>query len=112
MIKFHLQWWRAECDAYMLSELTPARIAQARYKLKLRVTKNGKPISPANINRYLATLSIACGVALREWGSLDDNPVRKVKKLIEPREHVRFLTDKERARLLEACRGSVTPTCT
>ena len=72
MIKLHLQWWRAECDAYMLSELTPARIAQARYKLKLRLTKNGKPISPANINRYLATLSIACGVAgaLAGGGSL------------------------------------------
>ena len=55
----------------------------------------------------LATLSIGCGVAVREWDWLDDNPVRKVKKLIEPRERVRFLTDKERARLLEVCRGSV-----
>ena len=52
-------------------------------------------------------------MALREWGWLDDNPVRKVKKLIEPRERVRFLTDKERARLLEVCRGGVsTTTCT
>jgi hypothetical protein len=41
----------------------------------LRVTKDGKPITPATINRYLATLSIACGVAVREWGWLDDNPV-------------------------------------
>ena len=41
MFKFHLQWWRAECGAYMLSELTPARIAQARDELKLRLTKDG-----------------------------------------------------------------------
>ena len=47
-------------------------------------------------------------MAVREWGWLDDNPVHKVKKLIEPRERVRrFLADKERARLLEVCRGSV-----
>jgi hypothetical protein len=43
---------------------------------------------------------------VREWCWLDDNPVRQVKKRIEPRERVRFSTVTVRAPLLETCRGS------
>lgn len=107
MMVYHLRWWRTELGPYLLVDLTPARIAAARDQLKLRKTRTGEPITPATINRYLASLSIVCGTAVREWGWLDDNPLRKVKKLAEPRERVRFLSEEERTRLLEACRQSV-----
>jgi integrase len=59
--------------------------------------------------RYLAVLSHAFSVALREWGWVKDNPLRKVTKPKEPRGRVRFLDDDERAHLLQACRVSANP---
>jgi hypothetical protein len=37
---------------------------------------------------------------------LDDSPMRKVRKPKEPRGRVRFLSDDERQRLLDACKAS------
>lgn len=45
-------------------------------------------------------------MAEREWGWLDDSPMRKVRKPTEPRGRVRFLNDDERNQLLQACRNS------
>lgn len=56
--------------------------------------------------RYLAALSHAFSIAMREWGWTDDNPLRKVSKPKEPRGRVRFLDDGERDGLLHACRAS------
>jgi len=63
-----------------------------------------KRISPATVNRYLAALSHALSVAVKEWGWLDDSPMRKVRKKTEPKGRVRFLSDDERKRLLDACK--------
>jgi len=52
----------------------------------------------------LAALSHACSVAVNEWEWLEDNPMRKIKKLTEPRGRVRFLSDEERNSLLKACK--------
>lgn len=65
--------------------------------------RKGKQRSPASVNRYLAALSHAFTVAVREWEWVDDNPVKKVGRLKEPRGRVRFLTNNERKNLLEAC---------
>ncbi len=46
---------------------------------------------------------------MREWGWVTENPVRRINKPKEPRGRVRFLDDDERARLLQACRGSANP---
>jgi len=59
--------------------------------------------------RYLAALSHAFSIAIREWGWTDDSPLRKVGKPKEPRGRVRFLDDRERECLLEACRASGSP---
>jgi integrase len=48
-------------------------------------------------------------VASREWEWIEINPCGKVPKLREPRGRVRFLSDDERARFLEACRQSSAP---
>jgi len=65
--------------------------------------------SAGSVNRYLAALSHAFTVAVREWGWVDQSPVRKVDRLKEPRGRVRFLDDGERKRLLKACRNSEEP---
>ena len=92
----------------MLSEIEPAHIAECRDRSLATPKRSGKPRSPSTVVRYLAVLSHACSVGMREWGWVTENPVRRINKPKEPRGRVRFLDD-ERARLLQACRGSANP---
>ena len=94
-----LRWWQSEIGYLTLSEVTPARLGEARDKLH-----RGR--QPATVVRYMAALSHAFTIATNEWGWLEDNPLRKVRKPVEPRGRVRFLDEDERARLLEACKQS------
>ena len=104
-----LVWWRAELGALSLIDVTPARIAEARDKLARDVTARGGQRGPGTVNRYLAALSHAFAVAVKEWGWLEDSPLRKVTRPREPRGRVRYLSDDERGRLLEECRKSGSP---
>jgi integrase len=101
-----LKWWKFEVGAYTLCDVTPAMIGECRDKLLQGKTNKGTLRTPATGVRYLAALSHAFSVAVNEWGWLDDNPVRKVKKPVEPRGRVRFLSEEERPALLAACRQS------
>lgn len=101
-----LKWWQAEIGSYTLAEVTPSLIAQYRDKLGSGTTHHGKPRSPATVNRYLAALSIVFTIAVKEWGWVDDTPMRKVTKPKESRGRVRFLSEDERPRLLKACKES------
>ena len=115
--KPQLKWWREQIGPHTLARVTPSMITECRDILLTEIGKNKKPRSPATVNRYLAVLSHAFTVAVNEWGWLDDSPMRKVKKLKEPRGRVRFLSDDEtgskgetidgeRTRLLKACQAS------
>jgi len=104
-----LQWWNTHLGRHKLTAITPGDIAKCRDRLLAVPTARGKRRSPSTAVRYLATLSHAFSIAIREWGWIDDNPVRKVTKPKEPRGRVRFLDDSERARLLRACRASNCP---
>ncbi|WPL15579.1 Integrase [Thiorhodovibrio winogradskyi] len=109
IITSQLQWWRDELGAYILADVTPAKIVEARDKLSRTVKRDGTPMSPSTVVRYMAPLSHAFGVAVREWGWIDDSPMRKVERPAEPDGRVRFLSDDERESLLGACRGSRNP---
>jgi len=100
----HFDWWRAELGALRLTEVTPARIGEARDKLAATPTSRG-PRSPASVVRYLAALSHAFTVAVKDWQWTETNPVSRVRKPREPRGRVRFLDAAESARLLEACKA-------
>ena len=117
-ITAQLNWWKAQIGSYYLADITPALIAEQRDKLlhtsiKLKNPKKGqpkeKPRSPATVVRYLSALSHALTIATREWGWLDDNPMRRVSKPKEARGRVRFLSDKEREAILTACKNSSNP---
>lgn len=132
--KGQLAWWKSELGDCTLADVTPARIAEARDKLAREPIKppqrnEPKPYrrdfkdgrqrtlpereprhrSPAIINRYLAVLSHAFTVAMKEWGWVESNPLLKVTKMKEPRGRIRFLSDDERDRLLAACKASESP---
>ena len=98
----HLRWWEAQLGRLSLAAVRPHHLTQAREQLRQQV-------GPATANRYFTSLSAVCTVAQREWGWLAANPVHEVTKLPEPRGRVRFLSEEERERLLEACQQSVMP---
>jgi len=94
-----LEWWKSEIGYSTLADTTPARISEARDKLH-------KGRKPATVVRYMAALSHAFTIAVNEWGWLEDNPMRKVRRPKEPRGRVRFLSDEERETLLVTCKAS------
>lgn len=104
-----LKWWKEQIGYCLLSDLTSSLIAERRDKLLKGITKQGKVRAPATVVRYLAALSHALTVAMKEWGWIEDSPMRKVTKPQEPRGRVRFLSDEERDRLLKACQESNNP---
>jgi integrase len=104
-----LLWWRDKLGHVFLNDLTPPLIVQCRDELLNGTTPRGTPRAPATCVRYMAALSHALSIAVREWHWLDDSPMRKVSKPKEPRGRVRFLDEDERKRLLEACKASNHP---
>lgn len=120
-----LKWWKDQLGAYSLDKITPAKIAEYRDKLSREPIpgpegKEQRYRGPATVTRYLAALSHAFTIAMKEWGWVQDNPLRKVSKPKEPGGRVRFLSDDEvlpsgatvegeRTRLLRACREGPSP---
>ena len=108
--KTQYEWWKAELGDYTLGDVTPALLSEARDKL-------ATDRAPATVVRYLAALSHAFTIAVNEWGWLEDNTLRKVRRPKEPKGRVRFLSEDEiqekgviiegeRTRLLKACKAS------
>lgn len=102
----HLIWWKDAIGSHTLADVTPALIAECRDKLAGTVTVRGKLYAPATVLRYMSALSHSFTIAVKEWGWIDDTPMRKVNKPSLPRGRVRFLSDDERVRLLKSCKES------
>lgn len=99
-----LMWWRKRLGAMALTDVTPFDLATCRDELGKELTPRGTPRSPASVVRYLAVLSHAFTIATKDWGWLENNPMLRVTKPKEPRGRVRYLTEDEKKKLLEACR--------
>lgn len=115
-----LDYWRGVFGHDLLSAITPARIAKQRDKLLSEETQRfaapptgdveadaKRPKAKrtgATVNRYLAALSscLSYGVKTLQW--LEKNPAMQITKPAENKSRVRFLSDEERTRLLDACR--------
>ena len=104
-----LKWWEDQIGDVLLSDLSSSLILEQRDLLSEKVTNRKRIISNARVNRYMATLSTTITTAVKEWEWMEDNPLRKVSKLKEPRGRVRYLSDDERELFLTACRKSHNP---
>ncbi len=111
-----LRWWGNELGDYVLADLTRAKLSVvieklSHKKMMRRDKETGEKyedtISPARANRYMFALSKACTIAVNEWEWMDENPFYKIKKFKESRGRVRFLSDDEREKLLDACQRSL-----
>lgn len=117
--KRHLETWREEFGRDLLSDITPQRIARVRDKLLTGETRyteratgdttkdakreKGKRSGPT-VNRYLASLSACMTYGVKSLGWLERNPCERVPKSKENPGRVRFLSEDELSRLLDACR--------
>lgn len=105
-VKPKLDWWKEQIGYATLADVTKALIIEKRDLLVNTPTHHNTKRTPATVNRYMTCLSHTFTIAVNEWEWLEFHPFRKVGKLKEPRGIVRFLSDDERDRLLEACRQS------
>ena len=101
-----LKWWKETLGHYSLAEITPPLLAEQRDKLLEANTNRKAQRTPATVNRYLSALSHVFTIAIKEWQWVENNPLLKITKPKEPRGRIRFLSDEERLRLLEACKTS------
>ena len=76
-----LTWWRAQLSRYFLCHITPSMIAELRDKLLSEKTEKNKSRTPSTVNRYLASLSRAFTIAVREWQWMKENPFAKIRRL-------------------------------
>ncbi len=105
----HLGYWQAKLGRLTLADITPALISQYRNELLAGETPRKTLRSNATVVRYLATISHAFNVAMKDWQWVNDNPVSKISKPRQARGRERFLSDEERERLLQVCRQSPSP---
>ena len=102
-----LDWWKVQLGDHKLKDLTPSLIASLRDKLTKELSKRtGRTRTPATVNRYLALLSHACTIAIKEWQWMAVNPVLQISKPREAQGRTRFLSDEERERLFAVCKSS------
>lgn len=106
-IERQLKWWQSKAGSEMLAHITPARIAEWRDELAaMPKQRGGGKRSAADVNRTIAALSGAMTHAVKELGWIERNPCERVTKPKEAGGRVRFLSDEELPRLLDAVRAS------
>ncbi len=103
-----LEWFKKELGFRRLSDITPAIVAECRQKLKAELVRD-KPRSGPTCNRYCSQLSAVFEFAKDTLYWTKKNPVREVKWEKENDGVVRFLSDEEKKRLLEACAQDKEP---
>lgn len=115
----HLDFWVEQLGQMKVAEVTRkdinGAVATLRTRVGLRSTPGGvkstdKPLTPATVNRYLASLSSLLNFALNSE-IIDAHPMKagKVKKLEESKGRTRVLTAAEEVKLLDAAKASEWP---
>lgn len=98
--KPQLEWWKKELGSYSLASIDRDLLNKCK---NLLTTDGKRSRSPVTAKRYLAALSHVFTYGIKDKGWINDNPVRIISKAPESKGRVRWLNDKERSDLLEAC---------
>lgn len=107
--KMLLSWWKKHLGSYFLCHITPSMIAELRDKLMSENTCRHRLRTSSTTNRYIAALSRAFNICVKEWHWVKENPVRIITRPKENKARERYLEQEEVVRLLEACRKSKSP---
>ena len=101
-----LQFWVEELGHCKLADLKAALIVEKRDKLSQGLTYRKTLRSHATCNRYVSGLSVILQCCVQEWGWLEQNSARRIRRLPESEGSTRILSDQERIRLLLACKAT------
>lgn len=115
----HLDFWRQQLGPMLVVEISRGDINAAKAKLQVKTAMRsvpggskitGQKLTPATVNRYLASLSSVLNYAL-EYEIIEAHPMKggKVKKLQESAGRTRILTADEETKLIEAAKASSWP---
>lgn len=107
--KMIMMWWKSQLGSFYLCRITPSMIAELRDKLLTETTCRKRFRTPSTTNRYLAGLSRAFTIGLKEWHWLKENPVTKISRPKENKHRERYLEKEEIGLLLKECRRSKSP---
>ncbi len=105
----YLKWWKKQIGVYTLADVTSALVVEKRNALVGSENRFKRSVGKTTANRYTQALGHVFTIARKEWGWVSENPVANITKFKEPRGRVRFLSDEERTKLLEACKRSDNP---
>ncbi|MBU2754453.1 site-specific integrase [Acidithiobacillus sp. CV18-2] len=94
-------FWIERLGAFTLADLTPAAINDA-----LRDLATERNLGPQSVTHYRQALASVLTEAVKTWQWMEQSPMHRVPKPALPRGRTRYLSDDERARLLEACKAS------
>jgi integrase len=103
--KHHLRVIVAFFGDMPMRDISQIKVEKFKHELINKVTQKGTVRKPATVNRGLAVLSRVFSLA-REYGYINSNPVSRVRKLREDNLRIRYLTEEEQGRLLDALSGS------
>ena len=99
--KLSLSHWSKEFSGRKLSDIS--RLDVERYKMWRK-----EEVAPRTVNEELACLRRLFNRMI-EWGLADENPVRGIKLLRQPPGRIKFLSEDEKERLLDACNPWLKP---
>lgn len=102
--RLHYAWWKERLGALTLADLTSVAINDALHELAKE-----RQLGPQSVAHYRQSLSSVLTQAANVWQWIEQSPMHRVPKPTLPRGRVRYLSDEERARLLEACKASSNP---
>lgn len=121
-----LGWWSRQLGQVTLQDLSDDHVHAALEALANQASRyyagkdaderpiyraKRKPLAPATINRYSASLAAVITWAIKKRIAPKGyvHPCRSIERRTENNERTRFLTDDERQRLLQACKASAWP---
>ncbi len=104
-----LLWWKKQLGSYFLCHISPSMLAGLRDQLLDEKTVRGGLRSPSTVNRYLAALSQALTIAVKEWAWIKENPILKISRPREAKARDKYLEKDGIVRLLNECRKSKSP---
>lgn len=121
-----LEWWRVKIGRIVFQDLTDDHVHAALEELAQQHSRyfagndvdgkpvykaKRKPLAPATINRYAASLAAVITWAIKKRIAPKGyaHPCRSVERRAENNEKTRYLSADERQRLLEACKASPWP---
>ncbi|WP_414041396.1 tyrosine-type recombinase/integrase [Acidithiobacillus sp. M4-SHS-6] len=103
-----LHWWSERLGHLTLAELTAPVINDALQGLAKEPSERhpDRPRAPQTVAHFRQALASVLSEAVKSWEWLEVSPMNRVAKPTLPRGRVRYLSDDERERLLQACRES------